>query len=217
MPADLRQEITPELMLRAYATGIFPMAASRSAEQVFWVDPDLRGVIPLDGLHVPRRLVRTFRNAAFEVRVSSAFATVLDACAERPDTWINADIRALYLELHARGHAHSIEIWTDASLAGGLYGVSLGAAFFGESMFSRRRDASKLALIALVARLRFGGFRLLDTQFLTEHLASLGAIEIPRAAYRRALAHAIPRQADFHRLPGDASRQEMLQLSTQMS
>jgi leucyl/phenylalanyl-tRNA--protein transferase len=217
MRDEIEPEITPALLLQAYASGVFPMAESADAAELFWVDPQRRGVLPLDGLHVPRRLARSFRAGRFEIRVDTAFTGVLDACADRAETWINPQIRRLYLDLHRIGHAHSVEIWQDGLLAGGLYGVALGAAFFGESMFSRRTDASKFALIALVARLRAGGFRLLDTQFVTDHLARLGAIEIGRAAYHRALEAAVNRPAQFLALPASASRQELLQLSTQTS
>jgi leucyl/phenylalanyl-tRNA---protein transferase len=210
-------EITPGLLLQAYASGVFPMAETAGSEELFWVDPKRRGIIPLDGLHVSRRLARSFLREDFDVRLDHAFPAVVDACAERPETWINDPIRRLYGELHRMGHAHSVEIWRDGALAGGLYGVALGAAFFGESMFSRRRDASKFALIALVARLNAGGFRLLDTQFVTDHLASLGAVEIGRAAYHRLLDAAVPRPARFHALPTDTSRQSLLQLSTHTS
>jgi leucyl/phenylalanyl-tRNA--protein transferase len=210
-------EITPTLLLQAYASGVFPMAETAGSAELFWVDPKRRGIIPLDGLHVSRRLARSFLAGAFEIRVDHDFLAVIDACAERPETWINAPIRRLYGELHRMGHAHSVEIWQDGTLAGGLYGVSIGAAFFGESMFSRRRDASKLALIALVARLNAGGFRLLDTQFVTDHLARLGAVEISRAAYHRLLDAAVARPARFHALPQDASRQALLQLTTHTS
>ena len=190
------------LLLRAYASGVFPMAESAESEALFWVDPERRGILPLDGLRVSRRLARSFRAGDVRGRaIDRDFAAVLDACADRPETWINPTIRRLYLELHRLGHAHSVEIWQDGRLAGGLYGVALGAAFFGESMFSRARDTSKFALIALVARLNAGGFRLLDTQFVTDHLARLGAIEISRAAYHRRLEAALARPADFRRLP----------------
>lgn len=210
-------DITPSLLLRAYASGVFPMAGSAFADEIFWVDPQRRGVIPLDGFHVPRRLARSFLSDDFEVRIDSDFAGVLDGCAERSETWINHEIRRLYLDLHRLGHAHSVEIWQGGALAGGLYGVSLGAVFFGESMFSRRRDASKHALVALVARLRAGGYRLLDTQFVTDHLARFGAVEISRAAYRRSLEANLDRPARFWALPATTSRQELLQLSSQTS
>lgn len=214
---DESPEITPALLLRAYASGVFPMAEAAGSNELFWVDPQVRGIIPLRGLHVSRRLARSFLHDDFDIRVDHDFLAVVDACAQRPETWINAPIRRLYGELHRMGQAHSVEIWRDGALAGGLYGVSLGAAFFGESMFSRRRDASKLALVALVARLNAGGFRLLDTQFVTEHLARLGAVEVSRAAYHRALDAAVTRPAHFHALPRDASRQSLLQLTTQTS
>ena len=213
MKDDAAGGITPELLLRAYASGVFPMAESADAEALFWVDPERRGILPLDGLRVSRRLARNFRGGDFAIRVDADFAGVVDACADRAETWINPTIRELYLGLHRRGEAHSVEIWRGGTLAGGLYGVALGAAFFGESMFSRARDASKLALIALVARLNAGGFCLLDTQFVTEHLASLGGVEIRRADYHRRLAAALARPADFRRLPATATRAEILALA----
>lgn len=209
--------VTPTLLLHAYASGVFPMAESAESETVCWIDPSRRGVLPLDGLHVPRRLARSFLAERFEVAVDRDFAGVLDGCADRQATWINPEIRRLYLALHSQGHAHSVEIRVDGALAGGLYGVALGGAFFGESMFSRARDASKFALIALVARLRAGGFVLLDTQFVTPHLERLGAREISRAEYRRRLAAALVRPARFLALPESASPQALLQLSTQTS
>jgi leucyl/phenylalanyl-tRNA--protein transferase len=211
------EKITATLLLQAYATGVFPMADGAGSDTIFWVDPRRRGILPLNGLHVPRRLARSFRSARFDIRVNGDFTGVVTACAERSETWINPTIVALYRELHRLGHAHSVEIWTEGELTGGLYGVTLGAAFFGESMFSTSRDASKFALIALVARLRAGGFRLLDTQFVTDHLVGLGAVEIGRAAYHRSLEAAITAPADFFALPADASRQRLLQLSTQTS
>lgn len=214
MKDDAPGGITPELLLRAYASGVFPMAESAESETLFWVDPQRRGVLPLDGLHVPRRLARSFRGGDFEIATDRDFAAVVDACADRAETWINPAIRRLYLELHRLGHAHSVEIRTGGGLAGGLYGVALGGAFFGESMFSRVRDTSKFALIALVARLNAGGFRLLDTQFLTDHLARLGAIEVSRPAYRRGLEAALARPADFRRLPAGTGRDELLALAS---
>lgn len=185
----------PEALLACYARGVFPMAEARDDPRVFLVEPDQRGVVPLDRFHVPARLRRTVRGEPFQLRADTAFAAVLDACAAsmpgREDTWINDPIRRLYLELHARGHAHSIECWLDEVLVGGLYGVTLGGAFFGESMFSRARDASKVALVHLVARLRLGGWSLLDAQFLTEHLSQFGAVETPQAAYLRLLKPAL--------------------------
>ncbi len=191
--------LTPQIVLRAYAEGLFPMAEARDDPTLYWIAPDARGVIPLDGLHLSRRLARTIRSDRFAVTADTAFADVIAACAApapgREDTWINPQIEALYTALHAAGHAHSIECRQDGELVGGLYGVSLGAAFFGESMFSRARDASKVALAHLVARLRVGGFTLLDTQFITPHLARMGAVEIPKAAYLARLKAAVARQA----------------------
>ena len=179
--------LDPDLLLRAYSVGVFPMADGRAAPEIFWVEPKKRGILPLNGFRLSHSLAKTIRSDRFVVTADRAFPAVVAACAEatddRPDTWINAQIEAAYAELHARGHAHSIECWQDGVLVGGLYGVKLGAAFFGESMFSRVRDASKVALAHLVARLRVGNFRLLDCQFITPHLASLGAIEIGRSDY----------------------------------
>jgi len=193
--------LTPEILLHAYAAGIFPMAESADDRELFWVDPTRRGVIPLDGFHIPRRLRRVLRQGRLTVTCDTAFRAVMQGCAEssdkRPNTWINDEILRLYAALFARGNAHSVECWQDGELAGGLYGVSLGAAFFGESMFSRVTDASKVALAGLVARLRAGGYRLLDTQFLTPHLAQFGGVEISRARYHRLLAEALRQRADF--------------------
>ena len=193
--------LTPDLLLRAYAIGIFPMAEGRDYAELHWIDPELRGVLPLDTFHLPRKLKRRLRRGDFEVRCDSDFARVIRSCADpadnRPDTWINPAIEALYVELHQAGFAHSIECWRDGELVGGLYGVALGAAFFGESMFSRATDASKIALAHLVLRLRKGGFRLLDTQFATSHLSRFGVIEIPRDDYRVQLSQALTTRADF--------------------
>src|SRR6516164_6607418 len=181
--------LTPENLIRAYAAGVFPMAESADDPELFWVDPRRRGILPLDAFHVPRRLRRVVRRRIFEIRCDSAFEDVIRACAEavdkRPNTWINDEIVRLYTALFTRGAAHTVECWRNGKVVGGLYGVSLGAVFFGESMFSRETDASKVALVHLVARLRLGGFRLLDTQFLTPHLARFGGIEISRARYHR--------------------------------
>lgn len=194
--------LTPAILLRAYAEGIFPMAERRGDPELFWVSPEMRGTVPLDAFHVPKRLARTVKSDRFAVTADRAFADVMRACAEptpdRPESWINDEIVRLYTALHAAGHAHSIECWRDGKLVGGLYGVKLGAAFFGESMFTRERDASKVALVHLVARLRRGGFALLDTQFLTAHLARFGTIEIPRAQYHTLLARAISHEAEFY-------------------
>jgi len=206
-------EITPALLLNAYAAGVFPMAEHRDG-QTRWVDPHRRGIIPLDGLHISRSLRKRIRQGGFEVRVDTAFDTVVDACASRSETWINDEIRGLYTELHDMRQAHSIEFWHEGRLTGGLYGVRLGAAFFGESMFSTQTDASKIALVWLVARLRAGEFHLLDTQFVTDHLLSMGGVEIGRSAYRRRLAYATHRTADWNALPEDLSPQHVLDIAT---
>jgi leucyl/phenylalanyl-tRNA--protein transferase len=190
-------ELTAEMVLRAYATGIFPMAESRDATEFHWVDPHWRGILPLEGFRISRSLSKRLRQWTYIVRVNSAFTEVVSACADRPETWINAPILRLYQELHASGFAHSLEVWEGDDLVGGVYGVALGAAFFGESMFSRRTDASKVALAWLVDRLRAGRFTLFDTQFLTPHLASLGGVEISRTDYRKRLTEALNRQATF--------------------
>lgn len=189
--------ITPELLLRAYAAGVFPMAESAESDAIHWVDPRRRGILPLDGFHVSRSLAKDIRRGGFEICADRDFAGVVASCADRETTWINADIFALYLDLHRMGHAHSLEMWEDGALVGGTYGVVLGAAFFAESMFSRRRSASKIVLAHLVTRLRDGGFTLCDTQFLTPHLASLGGIEISRAEYHSRLAEALEREGRF--------------------
>ena len=212
----------PEALLACYARGVFPMAESRDDPRVFIVEPDQRGVIPLDAFHIPSRLRRTVRSEPFEVRVDTAFEAVLDGCAaaqgpERDDSWINGPIRRLYSALHAQGFVHSIECWKDDRLCGGLYGVSLGGAFFGESMFSRERDASKVALVHLVARLIKGGFRLLDCQFMTEHLRSFGAEEIPREAFKTLVADAVEATATFQGDLGGADPCAIVQESTRTS
>jgi leucyl/phenylalanyl-tRNA--protein transferase len=194
-------EITPEVLLKAYALGIFPMAESADDPGLFWLEPEKRGVIPFERFHVPKRLMRTVRQGRFEVKVDCAFADVIEACAApaagRPSTWISQRIRELYTALNKRGNAHSVECWREGRLVGGLYGVSLGGAFFGESMFHRETDASKVALVHLVERLKVGGYRLLDAQFVTEHLSTFGALEVPRHVYRGLLADAVAREADF--------------------
>jgi leucyl/phenylalanyl-tRNA--protein transferase len=194
-------ELSPELLLRAYAAGLFPMAESAEDPDLFWIDPDPRGVLPLDRFHLPRRLKRTLRSGQYEIRVDSAFEAVMRGCAEptemRPKTWINDEILRLYGALFEQGYAHSVEAWRGGELAGGLYGVALRGVFFGESMFSRAADASKVALVHLVARLVRGGFRLLDTQFVTDHLRRFGAVEIPRADYHRQLERALAVDAYF--------------------
>jgi leucyl/phenylalanyl-tRNA--protein transferase len=195
------RRLTPQLLLRAYSVGVFPMAEGRERPEVYWVDPKQRGILPLDQFRVPRRLRRTVRHNPFEIRCDTAFAAVLEGCAaptpERPDTWINEEIVRLNLTLFEMGFAHSVECWRDGRLVGGLYGIAIGGAFFGESMFSRATDASKVALVHLVARLIAGGYRLLDTQFITDHLAQFGAIEVPRRTYRRMLATALGVKAEF--------------------
>ena len=208
--------LSPELLLHAYSVGVFPMSEHRDDPEVFWVDPKRRGILPLDGFHISRSLAKRIRNGGFEVTINRDFGGVVTGCADRPDTWINAEIFDRYLDLHHMGHAHSLEIRQEGELVGGVYGVALGGAFFGESMFSRARDASKVALAYLLDRLRQGGFALCDTQFLTAHLASLGAIEISRAAYQRRLRDALELQGDFTtpELPGP---QLLLQRMTQTS
>jgi leucyl/phenylalanyl-tRNA--protein transferase len=195
--------LTPEILLRAYCAGIFPMADSADDPELFWVDPQHRGVLPLDAFHVPQRLRRIVRQGRFEVRIDSDFTGTMAGCAEatekRPNTWINDEIVRLYTGLFERGTAHSVECWQGESLVGGLYGVSIGGAFFGESMFSRVADASKVALVHLVATLRLGGYRLLDLQFVTPHLKQFGAIEVPRAQYHRLLADALRYRGVFGR------------------
>jgi leucyl/phenylalanyl-tRNA---protein transferase len=192
---DSRLELTPELLLKAYSCGLFPMAESADDPTIFWVEPEVRGIIPLDDFHLPRRLARTLRAAPFDIRVNTAFPAVIAGCAEpapgRKSTWINATIRALYNDLHRLGHAHSVEAWRGDELVGGLYGVSLGAAFFGESMFSTATDASKICLVHLVDRLKRRGFQLLDTQFTTDHLKRFGAVDVPRSTYDGLLADAL--------------------------
>jgi leucyl/phenylalanyl-tRNA--protein transferase len=193
-------EITPDLVLQAYSIGLFPMAETAEQDHLFWVDPEARGIFPLDGLIVSKSLAKTVRSDRYEVRIDNDFDAVIEGCAtpapERGQTWINRPIRRLYKALFERGNVHTVETWAAGKIVGGLYGVSLGAAFFGESMFHTSRDASKVALVHLVARLRRGGFRLLDTQFVTPHLASLGAIEVPRMRYRALLEDAVSADGD---------------------
>jgi leucyl/phenylalanyl-tRNA--protein transferase len=188
-------EVTTDLMLRAYRAGLFPMAETRRGDRLYWLDPELRGVLPLDGFHLPRRLLRTVLSGHYQVTIDVDFPGVIAGCAAaapgREDTWINTEIERLFGDLHRMGHAHSVETRENGKLVGGLYGVSLGGVFFGESMFSRARDASKVALVHLVARMRLGGYRLLDTQFVTSHLSQFGAVEIPRADYKARLASAV--------------------------
>lgn len=217
----LMTTITPDILLKAYAAGLFPMAESAEDNALYWIDPELRGVIPLEEFHVPRRLRRTIKAQSFSIRINSTFEDVIDACAEaapgRTTTWINDRIRQLYSELFSRGSCHTVEAWQGDRLVGGLYGVQLGAAFFGESMFSREKDASKVALVHLVARLKAGGFELLDTQFVTEHLMRFGAREIARDDYRVILERATTREADFYCFGSDDDALEVLQSVSQTS
>ena len=200
-------EITPEVLLKAYACGIFPMAESADDPALYWIEPDMRGIIPLEGFHVPARLARTIRSTPWTVHVDRDFDAVIDGCAEpkqdRARTWINMRIRRIYRALYDRGHCHSVEVYDGHELIGGLYGVVLGRAFFGESMFHRARDASKIALVHLIARLIAGNYRLLDTQYVTEHLKTFGAVEVPKRRYHRLLEGALIGDADFAALPLD--------------
>jgi leucyl/phenylalanyl-tRNA--protein transferase len=228
---DVMIEITPQVLLKAYACGIFPMAESAEDNALYWIEPERRGILPLDGLHVPNRLARTIRQGGFKVSFDHDFEAVIEGCAAprsgRRSTWINGRIRGLYRDLFALGHCHTVEVYEGDTLIGGLYGVHLGRAFFGESMFSRARDASKIALVYLVARLRFGGFVLLDTQFVTGHLARFGAIEVGRAEFQRLLEGALGggagagvgagAAAEFSLLGAGVSGAEVLQLVSQTS
>lgn len=213
-PQDVLFEITPHVLLKAYACGIFPMAESADDPGLYWIEPERRGIMPLDTFHVPRRLQRTVRQDKFTIRIDTAFDSVIEGCAtpgeNRRRTWINARIHRLYSELHAMGHCHSVEAWQGGALVGGLYGVRLGGVFFGESMFTGVRDASKVALVHLVARLRAGDFALLDAQFLTDHLARFGAVEVSRRVYQGKLEAALPVEADFLALPREASGAQAL-------
>lgn len=214
-------ELTPELIVRAYKAGIFPMAEDASSTDVFWVSPDDRGILPLDALHVSKSLRKAVRNTHWSTKVDSDFEAVIHGCAsfgtDRQSTWINPTIISLYKSLFAQGICHTVEIWDGEELVGGLYGLSIGAAFFGESMFHTKTNASKMALLHLVARLRAGGYQLLDTQFLTDHLQSLGGIEITRNDYEQRLAKAITGTAEFQRLSGGATLLDCLQSISQIS
>ncbi len=214
---DQTPPLTPELLLHAYASGVFPMSESKDDPEVFWVDPKRRGIIPLDGFHISRSLGRSMRRCDYRVSFDTAFGKVVEGCADRDETWINETIFRLYGHLHEAGVAHSVEVWEGEELVGGCYGVALGGAFFGESMFSRRTDTSKMALAWMVDRLNQGGFTLFDTQFLTPHLATLGAIEVSRARYRGLLAAALEIDADFDRAETVPSAQELLQRNIQTS
>lgn len=214
---DQDPDLTPALLLNAYASGIFPMAESRDDSEIFWVDPHRRGILPLTGFHISRSLARRIRRGSDRATLNRDFEAVVAGCADREETWISTEIARLYKELHDMGHAHSLEVWTERELIGGVYGVTLGTAFFGESMFSRRTDGSKLALAWLTHHLARCGFTLFDTQFITPHLASLGAIEIPRARYRALLHEALQKDASITALPLDTRPQSVLQRRTQIS
>ena len=212
----MRLDLTPETLLQAYRMGVFPMAESRDDPRLHWFDPVARGVLPLDGFRLSRSLRRRIRAEPFRLSLDQAFEDVLIGCADRETTWINTEIARLFTALHQQGHAHSIEVWDGPELVGGVYGLALAGAFCGESMFSRRSDASKIALAYLVTHLRRCGFTLFDTQYPTEHLARLGGVEISRVAYRARLAHALQADADFHRFPLPESY-EVVQFNTQTS
>jgi len=215
-PSSLSIEITPQVLLKAYACGIFPMAESAEDPTLYWIEPERRGILALDNLHVPRRLARIIKQDKFEIRVDSDYEGVIAGCASsragRRTTWINRRIRELYADLFEMGYCHTVEAWMDGKLVGGLYGVALGRAFFGESMFSYETGASKVALVYLVARLRYGSFYLLDTQFVTDHLRQFGAQEISRAAFHRRLEQALQGRGEFKRLPPGVSGMGILQL-----
>lgn len=212
-----RQNLTSDIILKAYQLGVFPMSESRDDPNVFWVDPRYRGVIPLDGFHISRSLAKCIRKTDFRIAVDEDFAATIEACAERSETWISDTIFDLYCQLHDLGHAHSIEVRDESGLVGGVYGICLGAAFFGESMFSRRKNASKIALAFLVDKLRQSGFQLFDTQFITPHLRRLGAVEITRAEYHERLDAALAVPADFHEISVPPSAQGVLQRNAQTS
>ncbi|MEJ8559999.1 leucyl/phenylalanyl-tRNA--protein transferase [Yoonia sp. GPGPB17] len=214
---DSGPTLTTDLLLQAYQVGVFPMSEGRNDPEVFWVDPRMRGILPLDGFRISRSLARTLRRGAFNVTYDQAFEDVLCGCADRDETWINDTIFALYCQLHGDGFAHSIEVWDGRALVGGVYGVTIGAAFFGESMFSRASDASKVALAFLVDRLRLGGFQLFDTQFITPHLESLGAVEIPRDHYRAKLTEALAQEASFESPGPLPSAQDVIQRNAHTS
>lgn len=214
-------KFTADHLVECYRQGLFPMGEARDDERIYIVEPDMRGVIPLDGFHLSRRLARTVRQGVYDIRIDTAFQEVMRQCAKprpgRQETWINSTIRNLYGELHARGQAHSVEAWWHDQLVGGLYGVSLGGVFFGESMFSTARDASKVALAHLVARLKVGGYLLLDAQFVTDHLTQFGTLEIPQDDYLVRLDAALQAEADFYRLAEDAGPEPVLQAISQAS
>lgn len=210
--------ITPQVLLKAYSVGVFPMAESADDPSLYWIEPDERGVLPLNDFHISRSLKKSVRHAGFEIRIDTAFEQVMKHCAEkagdRKDTWINARILRLYGQLHKMGCCHSVESWRDGKLVGGLYGVRLGAAFFGESMFARATDASKVALVHLVARLNFGGFKLLDAQFVNDHLKQFGCFKVPKKEYRPILDAATEADADFFAFKNDKNVEEVLRLAS---
>lgn len=210
-------ELTPDLLLQGYRVGVFPMSETRDSDEIFWVDPKFRGVLPLDGFHMSRSLRKRLRSGGFRVTFNTAFREVVAGCANRSDTWINSTIFDLYAALFDQGDAASCEVWQDDHLVGGVYGVTIGAAFFGESMFSTATDASKVALAYLVDRLRQDGFVLFDTQFITDHLASLGAVEIPRTSYHQLLREALLRQARFDATAPCPEPHHLIQRNTQTS
>lgn len=209
-------EITPQVLMKAYSCGIFPMAESADDPALYWIEPQHRGVLPLNNFHIPRRLARTVRTTPFKVTIDQDYDGVIDGCAAsrpgRTSTWINKRIRALYRELFVRGDCHTVEVWKDGKLVGGLYGVALKSAFFGESMFSTERDASKIALVHLLARLIHGGFTLLDTQFVTDHLRQFGTIELDRAHFQAELDKALSQDAEFTSLPFEISGEDALKI-----
>lgn len=211
---DIVIEITPQVLLKAYTCGIFPMAESADDPALYWIEPQHRGILPLDGVHVPRRLARTLRTTHLDVRIDTDIVGVIEGCAAsrpgRRSTWINDRIRSLYRDLFNLGHCHTVEVWNGDKLVGGLYGVALNGAFFGESMFSYERDASKIALVYLAARLAHGGFKLLDTQFVTDHLRQFGTVELGREEFHRLLEKALDVEADFHALADNASPDTVL-------
>jgi leucyl/phenylalanyl-tRNA--protein transferase len=213
---DIVIEITPQVLLKAYTCGIFPMAESADDPALYWIEPQHRGILPLDAVHVPRRLARTLRTTPCKVKIDVDVERVIEGCAAsrpgRRSTWINDRIRSLYRDLFDLGHCHTVEVWDDDRLIGGLYGVALNGAFFGESMFSNARDASKIALVYLAARLHYGGFKLLDTQFVTDHLRQFGTVELSREEFHRLLEAALDVEADFHRLPADAPADMVLSI-----
>jgi leucyl/phenylalanyl-tRNA--protein transferase len=216
---DIVIEITPQVLLKAYTCGIFPMAESADDPALYWIEPQHRGILPLDGVHVPRRLARTLRSTPFAIRVDTDIEGVIEGCAAsrpgRRSTWINERIRGLYRDLYDLGHCHTVEVWDKEQLVGGLYGVALNGAFFGESMFSNARDASKIALMHLAARLAHGGFKLLDTQFVTDHLRQFGTVELNREEFHRLLETALDVDADFARLAPDADAETILGILAQ--